>query len=227
MTEFMILILGAESAERRLSPADTRALVENHASYERALREAFAFVDGERLRPSSEGRRVSVRDGQVHVEAGPFPEPAFDAYFLVRAASLDEAVALTEGCPLAPGAELEVRPVMNGHLKPEKANEPGRLFGYTVLGRAPDEAAWSALMDRIDVSTRDRFPSDRFLGGARLHAPSRGKRTVFDGPWLESKEVIGGLFFLRMQDLDDAVRWAGQSEFMTHGTLEVRELWRS
>ncbi len=90
-------------------------------------------------------------------------------------------------------------------------------------------------MDRIDAGTRDTFPSDRFLGGARLHAPTQGKRVtatggrraVFDGPFLESKEVIGGIFFMRMSTVDEAVRWAGQTEFMKHGALEIRELWRS
>ena len=78
-------------------------------------------------------------------------------------------------------------------------------------------------MDRIDAATRDCFPPDRFLGGARLHAPTTGKRVmatggrraVFDGPFLESKEVIGGIFFMRMSNVDEAVRWASNlSEFL-------------
>jgi hypothetical protein len=48
-----------------------------------------------------------------------------------------------------------------------------------------------------------------------------------DGPFLESKEVIGGIFFMRMTDVDEAVRWARGTKFMKHGALEVRELWRS
>jgi hypothetical protein len=48
-----------------------------------------------------------------------------------------------------------------------------------------------------------------------------------DGPFLESKEVIGGLFFLRFASLDEAVEWAGATPFVAHGALEIRELWRS
>jgi hypothetical protein len=44
---------------------------------------------------------------------------------------------------------------------------------------------------------------------------------------LETKEVIGGLFFMRMATLDEAVEWAHESEFVKLGTLEIRELWRS
>jgi hypothetical protein len=233
MAEYLIMILANEAEEARLSPAETRALVEGHSTYERALRAAETFLDGERLRPSTEGRRVSVRDGQVRVEAGPFPEVTLAAYYLVKAASLEQAVAAADRCPM--GAAVDVRPVMNGHFRPEKANEPGRIFGFLVLGNAANEEGWNAIMDRIDANTRDGFPADRFLGGARLHAPTRGKRVtatggkraVFDGPFLESKEVIGGLFFMRMANMEEAISWAGQSEFMKHGSLELRELWRS
>jgi len=69
----------------------------------------------------------------------------------------------------------------------------------------------------------------------RLEAPSRGRqisstggrRAIFDGPFLESKEVIGGLFFMCMASLDEAVDWANNSAFVEHGALEIRELWRS
>ncbi|MES2169453.1 MAG: hypothetical protein V4479_01840, partial [Actinomycetota bacterium] len=49
----------------------TQTLLEARAAYEQDLRAAAAHCDGERLRPSVEGRRVRRRDGQVQVEAGP------------------------------------------------------------------------------------------------------------------------------------------------------------
>jgi hypothetical protein len=90
-------------------------------------------------------------------------------------------------------------------------------------------------MDRIDDETGGRFPEASFLGGLRLEPPSRGRRIVtrgerratFDGPFLESKEVIGGLFFVRMTSIEDAVRWAAETPFVVHGALEIRELWRT
>jgi hypothetical protein len=235
MPEFMVMILANEAEEGQLAPSETRALVEGHSAYERSLRAASAYLDGARLRPSAEGRRVSVRDGQLRVEAGPFPETPLSGYYLVQAASLDAAVELTHKCPLAPGTALDVRPLLKGEIKPEKASQPGRIFAFTVLGNAASEAAWVEVMDRIDDRTRGHFAVDQFLGGVRLDAPGRGrrvtavggKRTVFDGPFLESKEVIGGVFFMRLATLEEAVRWASESEFMHHGTLEVRELWRS
>ncbi len=238
MPEFMVMILANETEEAQLAPSETKALVEGHSAYERKLRAASAYLDGERLRPSAEGRRVSVRDGQAHVEAGPFAESAGFAlagYYLVKAESLDAAVELAEQCPMAPGTSLDVRPLMKGHLEPEKGSQQGRVFAFAVLGKAESEQAWIDVMDRIDASTRDNFPAQRLLGGVRLHAPGRGRRVtadggrraVFDGPFLESKEVIGGLMFMRMASMEEAVDWAMETEHVKYGAVEIRELWRS
>lgn len=68
--------------------------MEGHSDYERKLRTASAYKDGERLRPSAEGKRVSVRDGQARVLAGPFGDAALGGYYVLSAESLDAAVEL-------------------------------------------------------------------------------------------------------------------------------------
>jgi hypothetical protein len=235
MPQFMVMILENEAEGRKLAPSETKALVEGHSAYERKLRGGSAYLDGERLRPSSEGRRVASRDGQPRVDAGPFGDRALSGYYVLEAEGLDAAVKLADECPMAPGAELDVRPLMKGRHQPDKTSQQGRVFAYAVLGNAPSEQGWIDVMDRFDASTRDRFPADRFMGGLRLPEPGRGRRVapaggrraVFDGPFLESKEVIGGLFFMRMTSLEEAVGWASRSEFVKHGGVEIRELWRS
>ena len=235
MPDFMVLIHESEAASAGLAPLETRALLEAQAAYEQKLRGAAAYRDGERLRPSAEGRRVGRRDGAPRVEAGPFAEPTLSAYYVLEAASLEAALELARECPAAPGAELEVRPVMKGQFEPDKSGQQGRVFAFGVLGSAANEAAWTEVMDQIDERTHDHFPPERFRGGVRLEAPSRGRRlkssggrrAVFDGPFLETKEVIGGLFFMRMATLDEAAAWAKDSEFVKLGALEIRELWRS
>ena len=141
MPEFMVMILPDEAEEGQLAPSETKALVEGHSAYERKLRAASAYLDGERLRPSAEGRRVSVRDGQAHMEAGPFAE-TLGGYYLLQAESLDAAVEFAQQCPMAPGTSLDVRPVMKGFVKPEKASQQGRVFAFAVLGNAPSEQGW-------------------------------------------------------------------------------------
>jgi hypothetical protein len=235
MSQFMVMIHENEATEAALTPSETMALLEGHAAYEDKLRAASVYLEGERLRPSAEGRRVRRRDGQVHVEAGPFPDKVLRGYCVLSAESVEAAALLATQCPVPPEAELDVRPLMKGSLAPNKTNERGPVFAFAVLGSAPNEQGWVDVMDRIDESTGSHFPVGRFLGGVRLEAPGRGRRVasaggrraVFDGPFLESKEVIGGLFFMRVASLDEAVDWASKSAFMKHGALEIRELWRS
>jgi hypothetical protein len=91
------------------------------------------------------------------------------------------------------------------------------------------------IMDRLDVRTREAFPRDRWLGGVRLEAPGRGRRwpldrarpALLDGPFVESKELVGGLFWLQVSSLDEAVSWARETPFVDEVTLEIRELWWS
>src|SRR5207302_10972329 len=107
-------------------------------------------------------------------------------------------------CSLAPGDTLDVRLGMGGDVRADKTSRQGKTFAFAVLGSAAAESAWVEVMDRIEADTHDGFPDERFLGVVRLAAPGRGrqivargpKRAVMDGPFLESKEVIGGLFFM-------------------------------
>jgi hypothetical protein len=235
MAEFMVLIHESNAGGATLAPGETRRFLEQQAAYEQKLRALAAFVDGERLRPSAEARRVRRDEQGVRVETGPFGTPALEGYFVLQADDLDAALELAAECPVPPGAQVEVRPVMNGRFEPDKTSKKGRVFAFAVLGTAPNEGTWIDVMDRIDERTRDLFHEHRFRGGARLEAPSRGRqlsfaggrRAIFDGPFLESKEVIGGLFFMLMTTLDDAVEWAGSSAYVEYGALEIRELWRS
>jgi hypothetical protein len=235
MPNFLVLIHEAEATSATLAPRETQALLERQASYEQQLRQVGAYVDGERLRPSSEGRRVRRREDGPRVEAGPFDDPTLEAYLVLEATDLDAALALAEPWPVAPGAIVEVRPVMKGRVEADKTSRQGRVFAFAVLGAAPNERSWIEMMDRIDERTESHFPEDSFRGGVRLEAPSRGRqvssvfgrRATFDGPFLESKEVIGGVFFMHLANLEEAVEWAKGSAFVDHGTLEIRELWRS
>lgn len=160
------------------------------------------------------------------------------AYVRLQAPTLDDAAALAAAYPRLPTDELEVRPVMKGRIDDDKESRPGKVFGFAVLGDGAVDEEWVAVMDRIDAETTGRFPPASFLGGVRLEPPRAGQRVVgervvgerratVDGPFLESKEVIGGLFFMRMATIADALRWAADSRFVVHGTLEVRELWRT
>jgi hypothetical protein len=228
MTEFLLL-----ATERDETPAAARTVLEARAHFTAELHRLGAFLDTERLRPSSEAVRISNPTGTPQVVRGPFTN-ALGTYWVLRADDLTRAHELARSLPLAPGEHLELRPVMKGRHVPGKTDVAGKVFAFGVLGAAPNEAAWTQVMDRIDADTQDGF-GDAFIAGVRLEAPSagrllvnqHGKAVALDGPFLESKEVIGGLFFMRFPGLDDAVAWASTTAFARLGTIEVREVWRA
>jgi hypothetical protein len=61
--------------------------------------------------------------------------------------------------------------------------------------------------------------------GARI-AVANGKRHVVDGPFAESKELVGGFYLIEVGSLDEAIQWAlrAPSGFGADDVLEVRQL---
>jgi hypothetical protein len=50
-----------------------------------------------------------------------------------------------------------------------------------------------------------------------------GRRDVTDGPFIETKEQLGGFIFLEVRDLDEALEWAARTPWNTDGCFtEIR-----
>ena len=49
-----------------------------------------------------------------------------------------------------------------------------------------------------------------------------GKRHVVDGPFADTKEMLGGYVILDVADLDAALEWAARAPCATAGSVEVR-----
>lgn len=49
-----------------------------------------------------------------------------------------------------------------------------------------------------------------------------GEVVTSDGPFAETKEVLGGFYLLDCSNLDEALRWAAQIPGAWHGKVEVR-----
>ena len=69
-------------------------------------------------------------------------------------------------------------------------------------------------------------------GGAELKPTStattvrlkNGKPLVTDGPFAETKEQLGGYYLIEVENLDQAVHWAGRCPSAEGGSIEVRPL---
>jgi len=71
-----------------------------------------------------------------------------------------------------------------------------------------------------------------WVTGDRLAAPRRartvrvrgGKKLVTDGPFAETKEILGGYYLIDVPDLDAALKWAAKMPNITYGSVEVRPI---
>lgn len=57
--------------------------------------------------------------------------------------------------------------------------------------------------------------------GKRVRFEGRGKTIVTDGPFAETKELIGGFWIIQCKDMDEALSWARRAPF-EDGVLELR-----
>jgi hypothetical protein len=54
---------------------------------------------------------------------------------------------------------------------------------------------------------------------------ANGKPQVLDGPYIDSKEQVGGYYLIDVPDLDSAISWASRCPGASHGVVEVRPIW--
>ena len=106
------------------------------------------------------------------------------------------------------------------------------LFGGTMEGaeQLPSPAREEAMADyRKSSEWFEKYTrSGKVVGGEELQGPStattvsrkNGKLIVTDGPFIESKEVIGGFALIEVADLDEALAMAKEWP----GTVEIRPI---
>jgi hypothetical protein len=95
--------------------------------------------------------------------------------------------------------------------------------GTSQLSGAEARRAW------LDFAEAAR-DAGVLLGAERLTATDTatsvrvrgGERLLTDGPFMETKEHLLGLFLIDAPDLDTALEWAAKMPHAVHGTAEVR-----
>lgn len=71
-----------------------------------------------------------------------------------------------------------------------------------------------------------------YVVGEALHASNtattvrvrEGKTLTTDGPFAETREILGGFYVLECKDLDEAIFYASKIPGARHGSVEVRPL---
>jgi len=103
-----------------------------------------------------------------------------------------------------------------------------------------NEKAWQQMseadmqkgMAEYNAFTQSIKKSGNYVGGEALQPTTtaasvrvrNGKVSTTDGPYVETKEQLGGYYLITAKDLKDAVQVASQIPGAKHGTVEVRPI---
>ncbi len=179
---------------------------------------------GEGLGPTSRGVRVRFRGGARDVAPGPFAgEHELPASLsMIRTRTLDEAVEWAAAQAEALGdTDVDIRPIVEpwdlgfnekpADLETTRYMVVRKADAASEAGLEPDAARREAFAQLIADTTREGVhmvtetvrPSSR----GRRYLNTSGGISVYDGPFIESKELLGGYVIVSGTSLDDVDRW--------------------
>lgn len=103
-----------------------------------------------------------------------------------------------------------------------------------VMVKATKESEAGALPDQKLLADMGKFneklvKAGVMLAGEGLQASSKGarvrfsgtKRTVIDGPFTETKELVAGFWLWQVKSLDEAIEWVKRCPNPHHGESEI------
>jgi hypothetical protein len=101
---------------------------------------------------------------------------------------------------------------------------------YPADSTPPSPDQLDVIMDDVGALERRLRAEGAWVFGGGLHDPdaatvvtaSDGTPVVTDGPFVDTKEVIGGLTIIDVADLDAALKWAEMLARATTCPIEVR-----
>ena len=206
------------------------------------LAHAGMLEGGEGLGPSSKGVRLRSAGGASTTIDGPLDGghelPA--GFSIVRVASLEEAVEwASREAAIVGDVEIDVRPVSEpwdvglGPKPPDLTTQR-----YMVLRKAT-----AATENDVPLSSTQRMQLSQLIAETtrtgvhivtetmrpsrrgRRYKSSRNGISVFDGPFIESKEMLGGYMIVSAASIEDADRWVRRYIDAVEGDeVDVREL---
>jgi hypothetical protein len=194
------------------------------------------FIDGAGLKGSSTRTRLVFRDGRATTKQGPYRGenelPA--ATLLLKVRTREEAIGW---------AERYGKILGDGEIELGKVNEPWDIGLMPVPENAPLQML---LIDKADQATEaggrsskqkaelTRLKTEMTKAGVlvrtiNLKPSAAAKRLVFtkndlrvlDGPFTESKELLGGFAVMELSDMNEAIALCRPYAEILGGTLEI------
>jgi hypothetical protein len=231
---FMIMHKNDPQSEAGHPPP--RELVDKMGAFIGEYAQTGRFLDGAGLGASKTRTRLTFRDGKCTVKHGPYRGehelPA--AMLLLKVKTREEGIGWAEryGKILGTG-ELELGKVNEPWdigLMPPPADPPLQLLLIEKADQA-SEAGSRSPKQKADL-TRLRTEMSKagvLVRATHLQPSTKAKRLLFtnndlrvmDGPFSESKELVGGFAVLQLADMDEAIALSRRYTEILGGTLEI------
>lgn len=110
-------------------------------------------------------------------------------------------------------------------------------FMMLVIPEGYEQAAAGTTPDPDDVRKMMGYNEELARAGVLralegLHPPVEGARvsfkggkpTVTDGPFIETKEVLGGYWIIEVPSREEAIAWASRAPMSNDETIEIRQI---
>jgi hypothetical protein len=106
------------------------------------------------------------------------------------------------------------------------------IYSDSTLLDALPPGQYDAMMRDCLAHADDLRQKGRLFDSQMLESPTsaksvrvrNGRRTIVDGPFTESKEMLAGFNLIEADDMDEAVRIAAEFPWVETGCVEVRAL---
>jgi len=111
---------------------------------------------------------------------------------------------------------------------------------FMVIVKASKESEAGALPDTDILAQMGKYNEELVKAGIMkagegLHPTSKGKRvrfsgserTVIDGPFAETKELIAGFWLWEARSMDEAVAWLKRAPFDGGTEVEIRQIFEA
>jgi len=110
---------------------------------------------------------------------------------------------------------------------------------FMILVKASEESEAGVMPTQEALAEMGRFNEELvkagvMLAGDGLQASSKGarvryegsKRTVIDGPFAETKELIAGFWIIQVKSKEEAIEWIKRAPFQ-EGEVEIRQVFEA
>lgn len=206
------------------------------------MAKAGVLLAGEGLQPSSKGVRLRFSGGKRTVTRGPFTgsNELIAGFAIIRVESMERAIEWASRLAKVVGdVEIDIGLVKEPWDLGLCPKPDGQMTRFMIMHKADKSSEdgvspTSEVMEEMKKWTQDMVEAGVLLSAEALQPSSNGarlkfaggKRTVRDGPFTESKELIGGFCMLQVKLKEEAIEWGSRfakalRDARVEGDLEI------